>query len=71
MARELPIFSPTGPSAHHGSAAPETIAMGGSVTPLRRHPDWIRSRLPSGDCLVEHKPVNCEQSTVNSMMTHC
>ena len=28
--------------------APETIAMGGSVTPLRRHPDWIRSRLPSG-----------------------
>ena len=23
--------------------------MGGSVTPLRRHPDWIRSRLPSGE----------------------
>ncbi len=38
-----------GPSAHHGSAAPETIAMGGSVTPLRRHPEWIKSRLPSGD----------------------
>jgi lipoic acid synthetase len=23
--------------------------MGGSVTPLRRHPDWIKARLPSGD----------------------
>ena len=49
MARELPMFTPPGPSAHHGSAAPETIAMGGSVTPLRRHPEWIKSRLPSGE----------------------
>ncbi|HEY7523657.1 MAG TPA: lipoyl synthase [Candidatus Limnocylindrales bacterium] len=23
--------------------------MGGSVTPLRRHPDWIRARVPSGE----------------------
>ena len=30
-------------------AAPETIAMGGSVTPLRRHPDWIKARMPSGE----------------------
>ena len=49
MARELPMFTPPGASAHHGSAAPETIAMGGSVTPLRRHPEWIKSRLPSGE----------------------
>jgi len=52
MARELPMFEPApapGSSLHHGSAAPETIAMGGSITPLRRHPDWIRSRLPSGE----------------------
>src|SRR4051795_13757934 len=49
MARELPVFTPPATSAHHGSAAPETIAMGGSVTPLRRHPDWIKSRMPAGD----------------------
>src|SRR5215213_9676341 len=49
MARALPMFSPPGTSAHHGSAAPETIAMGGSVTPLRRHPDWIKARMPSGE----------------------
>src|SRR5947207_6720310 len=23
--------------------------LGGSVTPLRRHPDWIKARIPSGD----------------------
>jgi lipoic acid synthetase len=49
MARELPMFTPPGSSPHHGSAAPETIAMGGSVTPLRRHPEWIKARLPSGE----------------------
>jgi lipoic acid synthetase len=52
MARELPMFTPPdspGAGAHHGSAAPDTIAMGGSVTPLRRHPEWIKSRLPSGE----------------------
>jgi len=46
------MFTPpggAGPSPHHGSAAPETIAMGGSVTPLRRHPEWIKARLPSGE----------------------
>jgi lipoyl synthase len=48
MARELPMFEPPG-AGHHGQAAPETIAMGGSLTPLRRHPDWIKARLPSGD----------------------
>ena len=51
MARELPIFTPPGTSVHHGSAVPDTIAMGGSVTPLRRHPDWIKARMPSGEQL--------------------
>src|SRR4051794_37573706 len=47
MARELPMFEP--PSApHHPAVVPESIAMGGSTLPLRRHPDWIRARMPSG-----------------------
>jgi lipoic acid synthetase len=52
MARELPMFTPpagAGANPHHGSATPQTIAMGGSVTPLRRHPEWIKARLPSGE----------------------
>src|SRR6476619_292586 len=49
MARELPMFQPPGAAAHHPTATPETIAMGGSVTPLRRHPEWIKARLPSGE----------------------
>jgi lipoic acid synthetase len=49
MARELPIFSPPGAGHEHGVREPSTIAMGGSVTPLRRHPDWIRAKLPSGE----------------------
>jgi lipoic acid synthetase len=49
MARELPIYTPPGAAGHHPQPAPETIAMGGSVTPLRRHPDWIRARMPSGE----------------------
>ena len=55
MARDLPMFSPPGPSGHHGPIAPETIAMGGSVTPLRRHPDWIKARMPSGENYHELK----------------
>jgi lipoyl synthase len=66
MARELPMFTPPpapGAGAHaHGFEAP-TIAMGGGsfgpaadgTLPLRRHPDWIRSRLPSGDNYHELK----------------
>jgi lipoyl synthase len=58
MARELPMFDPPG-SAHHASVADlPTIAMGGGLaglpaadgsTALRRHPDWIRARIPSGE----------------------
>jgi lipoic acid synthetase len=53
MARDLPMFDPpaaTGSPGHHGHAAvPTTIAMGGDVTPLRRHPDWIKARIPTGE----------------------
>jgi lipoyl synthase len=59
MGRELPLFEPPGADERphaHAFAAP-TIAMGGgSVTPAadgsvapRRHPDWIRAKLPSGE----------------------
>jgi len=63
MQRELPIFEPPGQAGHgHGTHDPITIAMGGgallggpgataadgSVAP-RRHPDWIRARIPSGE----------------------
>ena len=60
MTRELPMFEPPQTAAsppHHGRST--AIAMGGgglaglpaadgSIAP-RRHPDWIRARLPSGD----------------------
>ena len=59
MARELPVVDLSGaPAAHHAGAAGISIAMGGGTVvpqaadgtrPLRRHPDWIRSRMPSGD----------------------
>ena len=56
MARELPMFDPT--PGHHAPAPSEiSIAMGGGpfgpaadgTIPLRRHPDWIKARMPSGD----------------------
>ncbi len=63
MARELPMFEPagTGHGAGHGHlrAEPISIAMGGGglvglpaadgSLPLRRHPDWIKARIPSGE----------------------
>ena len=69
MGRELPMFSPPGddPAGHpHGGALPETIAMGGGSfsvpaadgsLPLRRHPDWIRARIPSGETYHELKSL--------------
>ena len=64
MGRELPIFTPAGASGRggsgghgHASREPLTIAMGGGSftepaadgsVALRRHPEWIRARLPSG-----------------------
>ncbi len=56
MARDLPIFDPN-PGHAHASAASLSIAMGGGVSapaadgsrPLRRHPEWIRAKMPSGE----------------------
>ena len=63
MARELPIFDPT-PGHAQAPAHAISIALGaghafepapdGSQA-LRRHPDWIKSRLPSGDNYHELK----------------
>src|SRR5688500_7158386 len=56
MQRELPMYQPP-QAGGHGAHEPPTIAMGGGTfpsaadgsTPLRRHPDWIKARLPSGE----------------------
>ena len=64
MARELPMFNPPGAGGHdHGTAEPITIAMGGGAyataadgsTALRRHPDWIRAKVPSGETYQDLK----------------
>ncbi len=57
MGRELPIFEPAG--AHARPIADLPISIGGGAPdlaqgtpaplPSKRHPEWIRSRLPSGD----------------------
>jgi lipoic acid synthetase len=58
MARELPIFTPPGSGHAHGPVELPTIAMGGGLAAEpatdgsrapRRHPEWIRARMPSGD----------------------
>jgi lipoyl synthase len=57
--RELPVFTYAGsgasPAAEAHAIQPLSIAMGGSVDAsglhgpdARRHPEWIRARLPSG-----------------------
>ncbi|MEO8572165.1 MAG: lipoyl synthase, partial [Chloroflexota bacterium] len=65
MVRELPMFSPSD-AAHAHHAEMPTIALGGGLTgdpaadgsmALRRHPDWIRSRLPSGENYHELKSL--------------
>jgi lipoic acid synthetase len=56
MARDLPIFDPN-PGHAHTPAASLSIAIGGGITtpaaattrPTRRHPEWIRARMPSGE----------------------
>ena len=57
MQRQLPIFEPNPAPGHHQPPEPISIAMGGGAfgpaadgsAPLRRHPDWIRAKLPSGE----------------------
>jgi lipoic acid synthetase len=54
--RALPMLDPAGPTPSQPHTPP-TIAMGGGAfgraadgsSAPRRHPDWIRARLPSGD----------------------
>jgi lipoic acid synthetase len=56
VARDLPIFDPN-PGHAHTPAASLSIALGGSVPapaadgsrPIRRHPEWIRAKMPSGE----------------------
>jgi lipoic acid synthetase len=66
MGRELPMFTPPAEAHAHAARESVTIAMGGgSLTapatdgslPLRRHPEWIRARLPSGPNYHELKRV--------------
>ena len=73
MAKELPIFEPNAGHADSGSSRPYTIAMGGSVdasaingVDRRRHPEWIKSRLPSGDNYNELKALMRTQ-TLNTV----
>jgi lipoic acid synthetase len=59
MGRELPMFNPAGGGHDHGAREPLSIALGGIAAydrpaadgsvALRRHPDWIKARLPSGE----------------------
>ena len=64
MTRDLPIFDLNPGQGHaHAPATSISIAMGGGSfgpaadgsLPLRRHPDWIKSRMPSGDNYHELK----------------
>jgi lipoyl synthase len=60
MARDLPMYepAPTSDAALHHARADLPISIGGGLAGLpakdgsvapRRHPDWIRARMPSGD----------------------
>jgi lipoic acid synthetase len=60
VARDLPIFEPPPAPGAHGAHAggyqrpdlPVTVgggAMADAPPALRRHPDWIRARIPSGE----------------------
>ncbi|HUR16053.1 MAG TPA: lipoyl synthase, partial [Candidatus Limnocylindrales bacterium] len=67
MGRELPMFQePSAGGAAHGAHMPPTIAMGGGMfneeatdgsTALRRHPEWIKARLPSGENYQDLKRI--------------
>jgi lipoic acid synthetase len=57
VGRELPIFEPVpaaGATPHHAPTAglPITVGAGSGAelqAALRRHPDWIKARMPSGE----------------------
>ena len=77
MRKELPIFEPGGgagdTTSHEIGVTPLTIAMGGSVdasalhgVDKRRHPEWIRAKLPTGDNYNELKRLMRTQ-TLNTV----
>jgi lipoic acid synthetase len=59
MARDLPMYQPPSATAAHGHGPhePISIAMGSGTfdaaadgsQALRRHPDWIKAKMPSGE----------------------
>jgi lipoyl synthase len=69
MSRELPVVQPGAAAStaagavHEHAFTPPTIAMGGTVPEIaidpvgvvRRHPDWIRARMPGGQNYRELK----------------
>jgi lipoyl synthase len=79
MSRELPLFESAGSGGCHSHGAPEvgwplTIAMGGSIDATaartgpdrKRHPDWIKARLPSGANYQELKSL-VQGQTLNTV----
>ncbi len=72
MARELPVLDPNAGQPHgHAPVGSLSIAIGGGTfnaasaadpdpdgsIALRRHPDWIKSRMPSGETYHELKDL--------------
>src|SRR5690242_13569882 len=68
MGRELPMFQPppTEGATGHSPLLPLPIAMGGGdfsapagdgSKALRRHPDWIKARMPSGENYQDLKKI--------------
>ncbi len=69
------MFSPAGGGHGHEPVALPTIAMGGGLAAepaadgsraLRRHPEWIRARMPSGDNYHDLKRLMRDQ-TLNTV----
>src|SRR3954470_10973328 len=66
MQRTLPMFDAPAAGGHaHAPAEPITIALGGGrvdqaldgSSALRRHPEWIKARLPTGENYQELKGI--------------
>src|SRR3954471_20080457 len=66
MQRALPLFEPPAAAGNaHAPAEPITIALGGGgIDPAldgtsapRRHPEWIKARLPTGENYQELKGI--------------
>ena len=65
MQRDLPIFEPNGGGGQHAAPESISIAMGGGglvglpaadgSKALRRHPEWIRAKLPGKSFKTQHR----------------